>query len=488
MKMTLVIAALAAMVANAGEIRALVPCPADAEWTKSWWMPRHEEKMKAVAAGGADVVFIGDSITHYWETNGKPVWEREYPKALNLGFSADRTEHVLWRLEKGGELDGYKAKCIVLMIGTNNAGHFPFEKEPPADTILGVREILRVIMEKQPEAKIVLCSIFPRGADAGDPVRLRNDVVNRELVRFADGKRVFWCETRDRFLTSDGRLSRDVFHDLLHPNALGYEIWHETIAPMIDAILAGAPCRGRHAPVMFQTGQSRFREGEAVFPVSRIRSEGYGDFDWWLDRVLAKRREIVSSDGEFDIVFMGDSITHNWERREKCRELVEGLRKKYSVLNIGYSGDSTQHLLWRAKNGELDGYRAKCIMLLIGTNNFGHNKHATPEGVAAGIKAVLDVVREKQPQAKVLLLPIFPRDEPGSQMREKVEKANSIAREFADGKDVVWVDVYSRFLDKDGKVKWCMPDKLHPNEEAYRTIWLPAVEGYFEEFCGKTAK
>ena len=48
MKMTLALAALAAMAANAGEIRALVPCPADAEWTKSWWMPRHEEKMKAV--------------------------------------------------------------------------------------------------------------------------------------------------------------------------------------------------------------------------------------------------------------------------------------------------------------------------------------------------------------------------------------------------------------------------------------------------------
>ena len=158
------------------------------------------------------------------------------------------------------------------------------------------------------------------------------------------------------------------------------------------------------------------------------------------------------------------------------------------MLNIGYSGDRTEHLLWRAKYGELDGYRAKCIMLLIGTNNFGHNKHATPEGAAAGIKAVLDVVREKQPQAKVLLLPIFPRGEPGEPIREKVEKANAIAKGFADGKDVVWVDIYSRFLDKDGKVKWCMPDKLHPNEEAYRTIWLPAVEGYFEEICGKTAK
>ena len=117
--------------------------------TDAWQVKRHAEKMNVVTNGGAKVVFIGDSITHFWETHGKAQLAKYFSdgdrKMLDLGISADRTEHVLWRLDEGGELDGYEAKCILLMIGTNNSGHFPFEKEPPADTILGIREILRTI-------------------------------------------------------------------------------------------------------------------------------------------------------------------------------------------------------------------------------------------------------------------------------------------------------------------------------------------------------
>ena len=113
----------------------------------AWQLKRHAEKMNVVTNGGAKVVFVGDSITHFWETNGKEQLAKYYSegdrKMLDLGISADRTEHVLWRLNEGGELDGYEAKCVLLMIGTNNTGHFPIEQESPGDTILGIREILK---------------------------------------------------------------------------------------------------------------------------------------------------------------------------------------------------------------------------------------------------------------------------------------------------------------------------------------------------------
>ncbi|MBR4614093.1 MAG: acetylglucosamine-6-sulfatase, partial [Kiritimatiellae bacterium] len=161
-------------------LRALIPAVPDASWTTNWWMGRHEAKMKEVRAGGAPIVFLGDSITHFWESNGRAVWDRYFAtgryRALNLGFSGDRTEHVLWRIAHG-ELDGYNAKAIVLMLGTNNSGHFPIEKETPEDTIVGMKAVLMAIRDKQPQAKIILCAIFPRGRDANDACRRRNAAV-----------------------------------------------------------------------------------------------------------------------------------------------------------------------------------------------------------------------------------------------------------------------------------------------------------------------
>ena len=172
----------------------------------AWQLKRHAEKMNVVTNGGAKVVFIGDSITHFWESHGKEQLKKYFSagdmKMLDLGISADRTEHVLWRLDNG-ELDGYEAKVVFIMIGTNNAGHHKFSDEPPADTICGIREILNRVTAKQPKATVVLTSIFPRGRDANDPTRRRNDVVNKEIMKFCDGQQIFWLDFSDQFLTTD---------------------------------------------------------------------------------------------------------------------------------------------------------------------------------------------------------------------------------------------------------------------------------------------
>ncbi len=452
----------------------------------AWQLKRHAEKMSVVTNGGAKVVFIGDSITHFWETNGKAQLAKYFSagdrQMLDLGISADRTEHVLWRLNEGGELDGYEAKCILLMIGTNNSGHFPFAKEPPSDTILGIREILRTIRAKQPKATVVLTAIFPRGRDVNDACRRRNEVVNKEIKKLADGQQVFWCDFNEQFLTPEGLLSPEVFPDRLHPNAAGYEIWAAAVKPYVDYALSDgalpAPAN-RYAPFL-RKEYVRIDGPSTTYPVSRIRAEGYGKEDWWLDRLLEKRNQIADSDGTFDLVFFGDSITHNWETNGK--DAFAELRKTYSVLNIGYSGDRTEHLLWRGRNGELDGYKAKCIMLMVGTNN---SSDRAPD-VAAGIKEILALIAEKQPQAKTLLLPIFPRGASADdKKRVKNEEVNAIIKSYADGEKVIWVDFNAKFLDAKGDTEWIMPDRLHPNATGYREIWLPAVLPHFKGICGK---
>ena len=485
-KALMMLTALAAVGTSFGAIRAVTPTAWNGD-PDCWQMKRHNEKMQEVAAGGAKVVFIGDSITHFWESHGKEQLKKYFSegdmKMLDLGISADRTEHVLWRLDNG-ELDGYEAKVVFIMIGTNNAGHHKFSDEPPADTICGIREILNRVTAKQPKATVVLTAIFPRGRDANDPTRRRNDVVNKEIMKFCDGQQIFWLDFSDQFLTTDGRLAGEIMPDYLHPRALGYEIWYSAVKPYLDSALSDGklpPPANRYAPYV-RPGALRLDETAASYPSTRIRSEGYGAKDWWLDRLLRNRNEIAAANGEIDLVFLGDSITHNWENQGK--DSLAELRKTYTVLDAGYSGDRTQHLLWRAQNGELDGYKTKCVMLMIGTNNTWHENDKA-EDTAKGVRAILDTIAQKQPQAKVLLLPILPiNDKPTDRCRVRNTEINEITKGYADGEKIVWVDFTAKFLDENGDTKWIMPDRVHPDPAGY-TLWLEAVLPYFKEACGK---
>lgn len=467
-----------------GAMRAVTPTAWNGD-PNCWQQKRHAEKMRAVSNGGAKVVFIGDSITHFWESKGKEQSKKYFSegdmKMLNLGTSGDRTEHVLWRIDNG-ELDGYEAKCVLLMIGTNNSGHFRrFSDEPPADTILGISEILKRIRAKQPKAVVVLTAIFPRGAGETDSFRLRNDAVNAQIRKFCDGKKVFWCDFSDRFLDKNGDI-RWVMPDRLHPGAQGYDIWYEEVKPYIDYALSDGrlPCpKNRYSKVKTYFDKIRERTPATVFPATRIAGANSGRHsDWWLNRLSQKRSQIVASKGEIDLVFFGDSITHNWERPGK--RWLDKLSKTYSILDIGYGGDRTQHLVWRGENGELDGYKAKCVMLMIGTNN-----REPVEDIAKGVKRVLDVIARKQPQAKTLLLPIFPRGEgAGNARRVANEKVNAIIKGYADGDKVIWCDFNAKFLDEKGDTKWIMGDRLHPGAAGYG-IWTEAVLPHFRKICGK---
>ena len=430
-------------------IRAVTPTAWDGK-SGCWQMTRHAEKMAEVAKGGAKVVFIGDSITNGWEQKGRgPAQLKKYFsegdwKMLNLGTSADRTEHVLWRLDNG-ELDGYEAKCVLLMIGTNNSGHFRnFSDEPPSDTILGIREILKKIRAKQPKAKVVLTAIFPRGASENDQFRLRNDVVNREIRRFCDGKDVFWCDFSDRLIDERGD-TKFIMPDRLHPGAQGYEIWYEEVKPYIDYALSDG------------------KKGKKPLPKNR-----YSKVNTAFEKATASLPATVVP------------TTRIEGPKPRGKAQLAELAKTYSILDIGYGGDRTQHLVWRGLNGELDGYKAKCVMLMIGTNN-----REPVEDVAKGVRRVLDIIAEKQPQAKTLLLPIFVRGEGAANARRIAnEKVNAIIKGYADGNKVIWVDFNSKYLDSKGDTKWIMPDRLHPNAAGYK-IWTDAVLPYFKSICGK---
>ena len=129
------------------------------------------KREEALAAKGKtlDLVMIGDSITHRWEKAGKPVWDRAFADlhVLDLGFGGDTTQNLIFNIQRGGMLDGYTARYVTLLIGTNNIW-----SATPEEIAAGVKALLDLIREKQPGAKVVLMALLPRAQQGGQLLRL----------------------------------------------------------------------------------------------------------------------------------------------------------------------------------------------------------------------------------------------------------------------------------------------------------------------------
>jgi lysophospholipase L1-like esterase len=202
-----------------------------------------------------------------------------------------------------------------------------------------------------------------------------------------------------------------------------------------------------------------------------------------------KRHEsfnVISTKGEAQLVFLGDSITHGWEGKGKA--VWEKHWAPLKAANFGIGGDRTEHVLWRLEHGNFDGLRPKAIVLMIGTNNTGHQGRpqkeldgavyqCSAEQTAEGIKAILAQLQQKCPDAKILVLGIFPRGaNKEDKFRQQNEATNAIVKGFADGQKVFFLDVGAKFLEPDGTLsKTIMPDLLHPNEKGYQ-IWSDAIK------------
>lgn len=216
--------------------KAVQPEVQTAAWAQKWWMPRHEEKLaERKKMKRVDLVMIGDSITHGWEGAGKEIWQKYYADrhALNLGFSGDRTEQVLWRIDHGA-IDDIQPRLAVVMIGTNNTGH---RQDPAEETAAGIAAILERLEKKAPSAKVLLLAIFPRGETPNDKLRKLNDQINQRIAKLADNRRVYFLDINERFLDDNGVLPRSVMKDLLHPGAEGYQVWAEAMEPKIKQLL-----------------------------------------------------------------------------------------------------------------------------------------------------------------------------------------------------------------------------------------------------------
>jgi lysophospholipase L1-like esterase len=193
--------------------------------------------------------------------------------------------------------------------------------------------------------------------------------------------------------------------------------------------------------------------------------------------------------GPIGVLFLGDSITEGWGKAPHIWDYYYG---KLQPANFGIGGDQTQHVIWRIENGELDGIHPKVVVLMIGTNNSDGN---TGEEIAAADKKIIEMIRAKIPETKVLLLAIFPRDARrnpeglitdaaianAAKRMAAIDRANALLAKFDDGVNVRFLDIGEIFLGRDGKIPWTiMPDQLHPTAAGYQ-LWAEAMQPLLTE-------
>ena len=185
------------------------------------WQARHEQILKLNRTDSPEAVIIGNSIVHYWageplahQQRGKHAWSRLFKgtKVHNLGFGWDKIENVLWRIYHG-ELDGYEAKNIFMLIGTNN-----LQFNTDHEIIEGIVFTAKAIRERQPSAKLHVIGILPR---KGQEQRIAH--INTELQQELVKSNAVYIDLTPFLTKRDGRIDESLFGDGLHPNEKGYK-------------------------------------------------------------------------------------------------------------------------------------------------------------------------------------------------------------------------------------------------------------------------
>jgi lysophospholipase L1-like esterase len=207
-------------------------------------------------------------------------------------------------------------------------------------------------------------------------------------------------------------------------------------------------------------------------------------------------RQLVekAAKGRIDIYFVGDSITRRWGATDYPEFLANWNRnlQGWNAANFGWGGDTVQNILWRLENGEVDGVKPRIIVVMAGTNNLGGqqeftDKKAKVTEVVKGLEAILDLCRQKAPQAVVLLMGITPRNDRPS-ILPTIDQINAQLERLADGKKVRYLNINKKLADEAGVLLAGMsPDGLHLSEKGYQ-VWADSLKPIFTEILGPPAK
>jgi sialidase-1 len=224
--------AVEAKPATEAKHQAVTPAPR----IEKWWFALHAEKVGDMAEKDIDLLMIGDSITHGFDSVGAKFWKEVFEprKAINLGFGGDRTQHVLWRLENLPK-PKKDPKGAVLLIGTNNIG---WGSDTPKQAADGIQAIVHKLQQLYPTTKILVLAVFPRRVNPDHPHRKQINEINSLLPNLLkDLKNVSLLDLGPKFLDENGVLSKEIAPDTTHLSEKGFEIWAKAIEPELKKLL-----------------------------------------------------------------------------------------------------------------------------------------------------------------------------------------------------------------------------------------------------------
>jgi lysophospholipase L1-like esterase len=454
--------------------------------SEEWWAEKHAAVLEQIKSNpDIGLILVGDSITQNYEKsklpdeNFQPTWQEFYAprKALNLGFSGDATENLLWRLDHG-EVDGIHPAAAVLLIGTNNTGHL---EESAVQTEAGIDAVIQKLQAKLPDTHVLLLALLPRGGP--ERAVADNKTINSYLAA-KYGPETGTAKAKITYLDigsifyKNGKLDESLFYDPrlpqhgkpLHPDTVGQHRMAEAIEPTLVHLLDDSAR---------QYLMSLHQVNSALIPVPRLEMDSY---DWYK-----RHQQILDLQQKLNpqLVLIGDSITHFWSGEPKDKrasgpkawqESFGGMR----VLNMGFGWDRTQNVLWRLSQGEFDGLHPKTVIINIGTNNLAATDNArsnTPEEIVQGIRAIHDEVRRKSPESRIIVMGVFPRGYSATNaFRAPILRINELlAKTVGEEPNTTFLDIGSKFLSPDGTLPVSMMnDGTHPTEAGYE-VWANAL-------------
>ena len=339
--------------------------------------------------------------------------------ATTRAYDGATTRDLLREID-GGALDPVEPETVELFIGLNNVLTKAYADETPLDTVIGVREIATALRKQYPNAMIWI-NPLAYAADDDAATKVRKYAINRACVEVNEGDRgrMFMRQPDWMYAYPDGK------------------------NPWPDGYI------------------SRYWLSNAKDPR--------------LKRKLAEKRSHARKAAAYDAVLVGDSVTHFWEDVNGRDYFAQEIAPSWDVFNLGFGGDCTCHTIWNLRySGLFDGYTASVFTVLIGNNNISETTtDGELEKVAGECKAILEILRAKHPESKIVLLPLLPRGNQPGVLRTLNAKYNALIRAHADGTNVVWAgELWDRILataDANGVIpKSVLCDGIHPGKEGYR--------------------
>lgn len=281
-------------------------------------------------------------------------------------------------------------------------------------------------------------------------------------------------------------------HQLAAPGAHTLKFWLVTPGVVLERIVidlapAAPPARGPRLSSGVRPSHLGPPESPRVTAAPRAdQPVRRGDHNSQLahEQLLGKAKA-----GGISLYFLGDSITRRWGGTDYPDFLAHWKKNfhGWNAGNFGWGGDTTQNILWRLENGELDGVKPKVIVLLAGTNNVGKmpGDDAKVADVTRGVAALVNLCRAKAPGATIILMGILPRND--GPVVPTINRINANLANLADGRTVRYLNINDRLADAQGRLFDGMTvDQLHLSLQGYQ-VWADALKPLLIELLGPPA-